>query len=149
MLRAASAVSRVAISLPRGGSTSWRVVLVGRQPGDLLVTVNVAPHPCFYRKGRNLEVDLPVTLLEAAEGAKVDVPTPKGAISLKLPAGSSSGRRLRIKGHGVPTSDGKSGDMFAIVQIILPEKLSDDDLQLLRQVEQRHTMNPRSELRWS
>src|SRR4051812_14391851 len=69
--------------------------------GDILITIHVAPHPWFSRHGNNLEVRVPVTLAEAALGAKVDVPTPKGTISLRIPPGSSSGKRLRIKGHGV------------------------------------------------
>lgn len=117
-------------------------------PGDLLVTVRIAHHPLFQRHGKDLELQLPVTVLEAAEGAKVDVPTPRGVISLKVPAGSSSGRRLRVKGHGVHTGKGEPGDLYAIVQIVLPERIPEDRLDLLRKFSQGLEPNPRGALRW-
>ena len=110
--------------------------------GDLLVTVRVAPHHCYRRQDRNLEVIVPVTLTEAANGAKVDVPTPKGTISLTIPPGTSSGKRLRVRGLGVETPDGKKGDLFAEVQIVLPENLDETRLQLLQKVEEGRTRDP-------
>src|SRR6185437_171617 len=87
--------------------------LNGGPRGNLLVTVRVASHPFFTRRGDHLYVRLPLTLLEAAEGAKIDVPTPKGTVSLRVPAASSSGTKLRIKGHGVAAADRPPGDLFA------------------------------------
>ena len=92
----------------------------------MLITVHVAPHPWFTRKGNDLEVRVPVTLAEAALGAKVDVPTPKGTISLRVPAGTSSGKKLRIKGHGVPQRNGEPGDLYAEIQIVLPSPLDEE-----------------------
>ncbi len=118
------------------------------QPGDLLITIRVSPHPFFVRRGNNLEVTVPVTVAEAAAGAKVDLPTPQGTISLTVPPATSSGRRLRIRGHGVPSREGSQGDLFAIVQIVLPEAIDEKSTDLLRQFDQRQPIAPRAELKW-
>lgn len=120
----------------------------GGASGNLLVTIRVAPHPFFTRKGDHLYVRLPVTLLEAAEGAKVDVPTPKGTVSVRVPAGSSSGRKLRIKGHGVAAADRPPGDLFAEVQIVLPPKLDEAALAQIREIDARLPVQPRRDLHW-
>ena len=77
--------------------------------GDLMLTVHVAPHPFFARKGNDLLLRLPVTLGEAVAGASVDVPTPSGTVSLHIPPGTSSGKKLRIKGHGVAPEERRQG----------------------------------------
>ena len=120
----------------------------GAPPGDILVTVRVSPHPHFRRTGKRLDVRVPVTLAEAALGAKIDVPTPQGTISLTVPPGTSSGARLRIKGHGVRPRDGAPGDLFAEIQIVLPAGLSEEERQKLADVSNAHPQNPRAELRW-
>ena len=116
-------------------------------PGDLLITIRVTPHPFFRRNGLDLEVDVPVTVGEAALGTKVDVPSPHGTIALKIPAGTSSGKRLRIKGQGVYRKDEK-GDLYAVVQIVLPGKIDSESAELLKKFDQQHPFNPRAELRW-
>jgi DnaJ-class molecular chaperone len=122
--------------------------LGGGEPGDLLITVRVAPHPCFVRHGNDLEVLVPVSLAEAAAGAKVDVPTPRGVIALKIPPATSSGKRLRVKGHGVTSRDGKPGDLYAIVQIVLPETIDERSLDFFREFERRSNLRPREGLQW-
>ncbi len=117
------------------------------EAGDLLLTVHVAPHPFFTRKGNDLYVRLPVALGEAVAGASVDVPTPSGAVALHIPPGTSSGRRLRIKGHGVPGKDGP-GDLFAEVLIVLPANMTDGDRETIRAIDARTPSNPRQNLRW-
>ena len=119
----------------------------GGPPGDLLIKVHVAKHPYFHRQGNDLEVAVPVTLAEAARGAKVDIPTPKGIITLKVPPGTSSGKRLRLKGMGVASQSGL-GDLYAEIQIALPETLDDDALELIRQLDRLHPHDPRTDLRW-
>ena len=119
----------------------------GGPSGDILIDVKVAPHPFFQRRGKNLEVIVPVTLAEAALGAKLDVPTPKGTITLTLPPGTSSGKRLRVKGHGVQTKD-SPGDLYAEVQIVLPGSMDDESVELVRKFDQRQAMTPRADLRW-
>jgi len=116
--------------------------------GDILVMVRVSPHPYFRRTGKRLDVRVPVTLAEAVRGAKIDVPTPQGTITLSIPPGTSSGKRLRIKGHGVRPPNHPPGDLFAEIQIILPEELSDEERQQLADISSRHPQNPRAELRW-
>jgi curved DNA-binding protein len=88
---------------------------------------------------------VPVTLAEASLGAKVDVPTPQGTITLTVPPNTSSGKKLRIKGQGIKTDP--PGDLFAEIQIVLPD-LSSEDRQTLADISGRYPQNPRSELRW-
>ena len=120
----------------------------GGQAGDLLITVRVAPHPCYRRHGNDLEVNVPVSLAEAALGAKIDLPTPKGVISLKIPPRTSSGKRLRVKGHGVAGKGGDVGDLYAEIQIVLPDSLDDESVELVRQLDRRSVSNPRAGLQW-
>ena len=120
----------------------------GGPAGDILIRVAIAPHPYFRRFGKRLEVSVPITLAEAIAGGKIDVPTPHGTITLTVPPGSSSGRRLRVKGQGVKAGSGEPGDLFAELEIVMPKDLSDDDRQQLAEIAQRYDENPRTELRW-
>jgi DnaJ-class molecular chaperone len=99
----------------------------GQNGGDAIVTVSIAPHKVFQRDGRNIRVDLPVSLKEAVTGAKVNVPTPSGAIALTIPAGSNGGKTLRLKGRGWPASGSQpAGDLYVTVRLMLPDTLSDE-----------------------
>lgn len=120
----------------------------GGESGDLIVTVNVGGHPHYRRNGNNLEISVPITLVEAAMGGKIDVPTPKGTISISVPANAQSGQRLRIRGMGVETSSGEKGDLFAELQVVLPENLDDEQKELLKQIEAKRNTDPRVELKW-
>jgi DnaJ-class molecular chaperone len=120
----------------------------GGPAGDILIRIEVAPHPAFRRHGKRLEVTVPITLAEALAGAKIDVPTPHGAITLTVPAGSSSGRKLRVKGQGVKGGAGPPGDLFAELQIVLPKNLSDEDRRAMGAIVEKYHDNPRAELRW-
>ncbi len=120
----------------------------GGTPGDLIVVIRVAAHPYFRRHGRDLELSVPVTLAEAALGAKIDVPTPQGEISLKIPPGTSSGKRLRLKGLGAPAADGSRGDLYAEVKIVIPESLDEESLELVRRFDKRRLLRPRADLKW-
>jgi DnaJ-class molecular chaperone len=120
----------------------------GSPAGDILITIHVSPHPWFQRRGNNLHLKVPITLAEAARGAKVDVPTPRGTVSLSVPAGTSGGTKLRVKGHGVASKNGPSGDLLAEVQIVLPKELSEADQQAIRELGERYPQNPRADLRW-
>ena len=116
--------------------------------GDILLTIHVSPHPYFRRRGRHLDVEVPVTLAEAALGAKIDLPTPKGTIRLSIPPGTSSGKKLRVKGHGVAVANQEAGDLFAEIQIVIPDALDEDDRQAIEQIAAKHPQNPRATLRW-
>lgn len=95
----------------------------GAGPGDLMVTVHVRPHSFFTRDGDNIRIHVPVTFPEAAMGAEIQVPTLAGGlVKVRVPAGTPSGRTLRVKGHGVTTSKG-SGDLLVTIDVVVPQKL--------------------------
>src|SRR3954467_1561666 len=119
----------------------------GHPPGDLLITVSIAPHPYFKVDGSDLRVDLPITLYEAVLGGKVRVPTLGSAVELSIPKNTSSGRVFRLKGKGLPKA-GTAGDLFVTAKIILPDG-NDSELEALMQKwRDGHPYNPRSELSW-
>ncbi|MBX3415017.1 MAG: J domain-containing protein [Pirellulales bacterium] len=120
----------------------------GGPAGDLLLKVHVESHPWFHRRGQNLYVRVPVTVGEAILGAKIDVPTPHGTVSVRVPPGSSSGTKLRVKGQGVQPTQGTPGDLFAEIQVALPKDVSDEGKQLIEQFERQHPLNPRGGLAW-
>ena len=118
----------------------------GRPPGDLLITVSIAPHPFFKVDGSDLRVDLPITLYEAVLGGKVRVPTLGGAVELSIPKNTSSGRTFRLKGKGLPKAAGSAGDLFVTTRIMLPDG-NDAELEALMQKwRDAHPYNPRSDL---
>lgn len=92
----------------------------GGEAGDALLTVEVTPHPILRAEGRDLRLDMPITLDEAVLGARVRVPTLDGPVELSVPSGSSSGRTLRLKGKGIPAPEGP-GDLYVRLEIVLPE----------------------------
>ena len=116
--------------------------------GDILLTVHVAAHPFFQRRGNDLIVRVPITLAEAVTGAKVDVPTPSGTISLRVPPRTSSGAKLRVRGHGVKPKTGTPGDLYADVQIVLPPIIDDATAEAIRKLDQSQPTEPRRDLRW-
>ncbi len=117
----------------------------GHPPGDLLITISIAPHAFFKVDGSDLRVDLPVTLYEAVLGAKVRVPTLNGAVELSIPKNTSSGRTFRLKGKGLPKAGG-AGDLYFITRIMLPDG-NDAELEALMQKwRDGHPYNPRSDL---
>src|ERR1700758_3696496 len=116
----------------------------GHKPGDLLITINIAPHPHFKVDGSALRLDLPITLYEAVLGGKVRVPTLTGAVELSIPKNTSSGRTFRLKGKGLPKA-GATGDLFVTTKIILPDG-NDSELEALMQKWRHgHPYNPRSD----
>jgi len=149
----------ISVTIPQGVPDGARMRLRGQgEPGsgggpagDLLLEVGIEPHPVFRRDGDTLEVTLPVTLAEAIEGAKVDVPTPWGTIALKVPPRTSSGRKLRAGGMGVRHANGKNGDLIAEVQIVLPDTADADAIGRLleaAQAAQAGATSPRASLTW-
>jgi len=116
----------------------------GHPPGDLLITVSVAPHPFFKVDGSDLRLDLPITLYEAVLGGKVRVPTLGSAVELSIPKNTSSGRIFRLKGKGLPKAGG-TGDLFVTTRIILPDG-NDAELEaLMEKWRDGHPYNPRSD----
>jgi DnaJ-class molecular chaperone len=118
----------------------------GHPPGDLLITVSIAPHAFFKVDGSDLRVDLPITLYEAVLGGKVRVPTLGSAVELSIPKNTSSGRTFRLKGKGLPKASGAAGDLFVTTRIMLPDG-NDAELEALMQKwRDAHPYNPRSGL---
>ncbi|QQN66018.1 J domain-containing protein [Bradyrhizobium diazoefficiens] len=117
----------------------------GHPPGDLLITISIAPHPFFKIEGADLRIDLPVTLYEAVLGGKVRVPTLGNAVELSVPKNTSSGRTFRLKGKGLPKAGG-TGDLFVTIRIMLPDG-NDAELEaLMERWRDQHPYNPRSGL---
>jgi DnaJ-class molecular chaperone len=117
----------------------------GGAMGDALITVSIAPHPTFERDGADLRMQVPVTLYEAVLGAKVRVPTLDGAVEIAIPAGTSSGRSLRLKGKGMPSKDGP-GDLYATIRIVLPERGDAELEELMRQWRDGKPYDPRRDM---
>jgi len=141
------------VKIPAGVSEGQQIRLRGQgetaqghPPGDLLITVHIAPHAFFKVDGSDLRVDLPITLYEAVLGGKVRVPTLGGAVELSIPKNTSSGRTFRLKGKGLPKAGGGSGDLFVITRIMLPDG-NDSELEALMQKwRDGHPYNPRNDL---
>lgn len=135
----------VTVAIPPGIESGARIAVPGRghagarggPAGDLYVTIDVAEHPFFRRDGRDLHLLLPVAVHEAALGARVDVPTLDGPVRLRVPPGTPSGQRFRIRGHGVPSALGDgaddAGDLVVEVQIVLPPVRDERSRELLRE----------------
>jgi DnaJ-class molecular chaperone len=149
----------ITVTIPQGLPDGARMRLRGQglpgsgggPAGDLLLQVAVEPHSVFHRDGDTLEVTLPVTLTEAISGAKVDVPTPWGTIALRVPPGTSGGRRLRAAGMGVRHANGARGDLIAEVQIVLPSGGDAEALTSLLEAAraaEAGAADPRAGLRW-
>jgi molecular chaperone DnaJ len=116
----------------------------GGPPGDLFVVTRVTPSPLYERRGADLLIDVPVTYPEAALGATVQVPTPDGKVSLKVPAGSQDGKLLRLKGRGAPKlNGGGKGDLLARVRLTVPQKLTKAEREALEELRKVSRENPR------
>ena len=102
--------------------------------GDLLITVRVGEHESFTRQGLDLTVKVPVTIAEACLGGKIEVPSPHGTLTLTIPAGTSSGKRIRAKGQGIHAKDGTQGDLYAELMIVVPKKLSSKASELVKEL---------------
>lgn len=130
---------KIAVKIPPGIESGKKIRLKGQGQnghpgagnGDLLIEVEVAPHPHFTRRGSNLHVVIPVSPVEAALGCKVDVPTPHGTITMTVPPGTQSGKLLRAKGMGVRTPKG-DGDLLVELRIQNPDTISEADKAVLR-----------------
>ena len=145
----------VTIALPPGIERGARVAVPGRghagarggPSGDLYVTVDVGEHPFLRRVGRDLHLTLPLAVHEAALGARVDVPALNGPVRLRIPPGTSSGRRLRVQGHGVPSANGaEPGDLIVETQIVLPPIRDERSRELLKEFGRLNEVDVRREL---
>ena len=122
--------------------------LNGGPPGDLYLLVAVRPHPYYRRQGKDLYVDLPLTIAEASLGAKVDVPTLEGTVTVTVPPGTSSGSNLRLAGRGVKPQRGAPGDFYAVVRIAALKSVTAEQRRLLRELAATVEQNPRQKQGW-
>jgi DnaJ-class molecular chaperone len=141
------------VKVPAGVTSGQQIRLKGQgetapghRPGDLLITVTIAPHPFFKIDGSDLRIDLPITLYEAVLGGKVRVPTLGSAVELSIPKNTSSGRIFRLKGKGLPKGASATGDLFITTRIILPDGNSAELEALMEKWRDTHPYNPRTDI---
>jgi molecular chaperone DnaJ len=147
------------VRIPPGVDTGSRVRVPGKgnagihggPSGDLYIVTDVEPHPVFERKGDNIYVKVPITVTEAAMGAKVEVPTIDGLSTIKIPPGTQSGQKLRLRGKGAPSLRGSSGqlhgDQFVEVQVVVPHVADERTKEILRELARLNPDDPRRDLK--
>jgi DnaJ-class molecular chaperone len=144
------------VTIPPGTLPGARLRLRGQgerpdpeaPPSDLIITVDVEPHAQFTRDGQDLQVEVPVTIAEAVNGARIEVPTLDGPKTLAIPPGTSSGQKLRLRGQGTPAAGKRpAGDLFVIPRIVVPKTVDDEGRRLIREFDERHPIHPRESLR--
>ena len=141
------------VNIPAGVVDGQRIRLAGEggrgrakgSAGDLYLVVRIAPHPQFRLSGRDVHVDLPVTPWEAALGASVPVTGPGGTAKVQVPPGTSTGRRLRLRGEGMPNPKGSPGDLYAEIRVMVPPSPSPRERELFEQLAADSTFDPRQQ----
>ena len=139
------------VTIPAGVTDGQRIRLAGEggrgsgsgPAGDLYLVVRISPHPRYRLEGRDIYVDLPLAPWEAALGTSVSVPTPGGEAKVKVPPGSSTGRRLRLRGEGMPNPRGTAGDLYAVVKIMVPRRLTPRERELFEALARESNFDPR------
>jgi len=144
------------VRIPPGVREGSRIRVRGKGPegpggsGDLYIVTHVRPHPYFRREGNDIYVDVPISITEAALGAKVDVPTIDGMTTVTIPPGTGGGKRLRLRGKGVAAPNGKArGDQYVVVRVVPPPTVSAKGAELLRQFQTVEPYDPRKETPWN
>ncbi|MCE5243382.1 MAG: DnaJ C-terminal domain-containing protein [Syntrophobacteraceae bacterium] len=140
------------VKIPQGIQSGQKIRLSGQggegvaggARGDLYLKVEIEPHPVYRVEGRNLSMDLPVTPWEAALGAEVKMTTLSGSVTLKIPAGTRSGQKLRLRGKGMPSTREGAGDLYAVVRVDVPRKLSGRERELFEELRRVSTFDPRA-----
>lgn len=130
------------VKVPPGVVAGQRIRLAGQgepghgggPPGDLFLRIDVLPHRSLRLDGRDVHVQLPITPWDAALGAEIRLPTLDGEVDMKVPPGSSSGRRIRLRGRGFPNPTGQAGDLYVEIRIVVPEELSPSEAELFRRL---------------
>lgn len=132
---------KLEVTIPTGVKEGQKIRLAGQGEegpagrGDLLIKINLRPHPVYERRGDDLYVDVPVDYVTAALGGEVQVPTLSGRVTMKVPAGTSGGRVFRLPGQGMPKlKDGGRGDLYAKVRVTIPEVISPKEREILEQL---------------
>jgi curved DNA-binding protein len=141
----------VEVTIPAGVTDGQRIRVAGQggrgtgggAAGDLYLVVRITPHPVYRVDGRNIYVDAPLTPWEAALGTTIPIDTPGGEAKVRVPPGTSCGRRLRLRGQGLPNPRGKPGDLFAEAKVMVPPTLTDEERRLFEQLAAASTFDPR------
>ncbi|MBI4682741.1 MAG: molecular chaperone DnaJ [Nitrospirae bacterium] len=137
----------IKVNIPPGADTGSRVKLrgmgsagaMGGPAGDLYIELSVKPHSIFKRDGNNIYVDVPVTVVEATLGGKINVPTLDGTVTMTLPPGTDSGKKFKLKGKGMPhRKTSVRGDEFAVIKIIVPKKVTNKTKEALEEIEKAY-----------
>ena len=118
--------------------------LRGGRDGDLYLDINVESHPLYRAEGLDLHMDLPLSPWEAVLGTSVEMPTPAGTVSLKVPPGTRAGQKLRLGGRGLKRPDGTTGHFYANVQIVVPTVVDERQRELYRQLADASSFTPRA-----
>jgi curved DNA-binding protein len=143
------------VRIPPGVTDGQRIRLAGEggrgsgggEPGHLYFVVRLLPHPRFQVEGRDIDVDLPLAAWEAALGGSVPVPTPAGGTKVEVPPGSSTGRRLRLRGQGMPNPRGTPGDLYAEIEVMVPPRPTDAERDLFTRLAEVSDFDPRRDAR--
>ncbi len=139
---------KLRVTIPRGIRPGQKIRLAGQggnrsgRRGDLYLTVDLLPHPNFRLDGANLQTTLPVTPWDAALGGQATLETLDGTVTVRVPAGSSSGRKIRLRGKGFPAGNGTFGDLLAEIRVMVPETLSDRQRELFEQLKEASDFDP-------
>jgi curved DNA-binding protein len=146
------------IKIPPNVSDGQRIRLRGKggsgagggPPGDLFIVCHVKPHPFYRREGRNIYLDVPITVTEAMLGTKIEVPTLHGIMTVSIPPGTSSGAKLRLRGKGIASEPKKNpGDQYITISITVPKKLTEKQEKLVRELSETIEENPRTKIGWN
>jgi curved DNA-binding protein len=146
---------RIHARIPKGATDGERLRLRGKggpganggPAGDLYLHITLEPHPLFRVHGHDLEIEVPIAPHEAALGAQVEIPTLEGRVTMKLPPGSQSGQKMRLAGKGLPRPGGGVGDLYAVLSIVVPQTLSEQEKKLYEELREASRFDPRSRLR--
>ncbi len=144
----------ITVRIPKGATDGQRLRLRGKggpgmnggPPGDLYLQIALDPHPLYRVSGHDLEIEVPIAPWEAALGAQVEIPTLEGRVTLKLPPGSQSGRKLRLAGKGLPQPGGGAGDLYAVLSIVVPPAPTEQEKKLFEELRAASRFNPRTKL---
>jgi len=145
------------VKIPPGVEDGQKIRLKGKghrgvnggPPGDLLLVCSTRPHPCFTRRGGDVYLDVPVTITEAAIGAKIEVPSLDGRVTVTIPPGTPSGTKLRLRGRGVKKrGSDQRGDQYIVISIVPPTELTDEQRGLFQKLREHEPTDPRKNCGW-
>ena len=148
---------RLEVKIPPGVDEGRRIRVKGRvpgtyggPPGDLILRCTIQPHPHFTRRGADIYVDVPLSVTEAALGAKIEVPAIDGRAIVTIPPGTPGGTKLRLSGRGVKKMDGDGrGDQYVVIRIVPPKELTDEQRRLFESLREADSSDPRERCEWN